>query len=51
MEKKLLFFDIDGTILNKEKRISKSTIDALNFLLSSGHFIAIATPKSSFYVS
>ncbi|MBM6617606.1 Cof-type HAD-IIB family hydrolase [Bacillus suaedaesalsae] len=48
MKQKLLFFDIDGTILNKEKKIPKSTKDALKTLQNSGHYLAIATGRSPF---
>lgn len=46
MKKKILFFDIDGTLLNDEKKILTSTKDALQELQSNGHEIAIATGRN-----
>ena len=46
MGKKILFFDIDGTLLNDEKKILTSTKEALHELQSNGHEIAIATGRN-----
>lgn len=48
MKQKLIFFDIDGTLLNREKLIPKSTKEAILSLKESGHFISIATGRSPF---
>ncbi|MFZ1394013.1 MAG: HAD hydrolase family protein, partial [Trichococcus flocculiformis] len=41
--KKFIFFDIDGTLLNDEKMPLDSTVQALRQLQKNGHEIAIAT--------
>lgn len=46
MKKKILFFDIDGTLLNDEKKLLRSTKEALQELQSNGHEIAIATGRN-----
>ncbi len=46
MKKKLLAFDIDGTLLNSEKRPLESTLVALKRLREAGHFITIATGRN-----
>ncbi len=47
-QKKLIFFDLDGTLLNHEKQIPASTLDAIASLKSSGHYVAIATGRAPF---
>ena len=37
MEKKLIFFDIDGTLLNGKKEVPESTKTALRELREAGH--------------
>lgn len=48
MNKKLIFFDIDGTIYDENKEIPESTIDAINKLKKSGHIVAIATGRAPY---
>ena len=46
MEKKYLFFDIDGTLTdNSTKKIVTSAKWALDELQRNGHFVAIATGR------
>ncbi|WHZ31487.1 Cof-type HAD-IIB family hydrolase [Desemzia incerta] len=46
MEKKILFFDIDGTLLTDEKKVLPSTKAALKQLQANGHEVAIATGRN-----
>ena len=46
--KKFIFFDIDGTLLNDEKMPLESTVQALRQLQKNGHEIAIATGRNLF---
>ncbi|SJZ70345.1 Cof-type HAD-IIB family hydrolase [Anaerorhabdus furcosa] len=48
MEKKYIFFDIDGTLISHTIRdyISESTILALKKLKENGHFISLATGRA-----
>jgi Cof subfamily protein (haloacid dehalogenase superfamily) len=48
MEKKLIFFDIDGTLVNHEKQLPDSTKKAIYRLQELGHKIAIATGRAPF---
>lgn len=48
MTKKLLFFDIDGTLLDKEKNLPSSTKQAIQTLKENGHEVAIATGRPPF---
>lgn len=48
MEKKLIFFDIDGTIYNEEKEIPGSTLIAMQKLRENGHKLAIATGRAPY---
>ncbi|MFZ3588118.1 Cof-type HAD-IIB family hydrolase [Bacillus sp. DJP31] len=45
---KLIFFDLDGTLLNHNKQIPTNTIKAIESLRSAGHFVAIATGRAPF---
>ncbi|SFJ54269.1 Cof-type HAD-IIB family hydrolase [Thermoflavimicrobium dichotomicum] len=45
MEKKIVFFDIDGTLLNEAKQIPASTKKAIQLLQESGVYTAIATGR------
>lgn len=44
----MIFFDIDGTLLNHDKKLPESTKKAINRLKESGHEIAIATGRAPF---
>lgn len=46
--KKIVFFDIDGTLLDHEKNIPGSTKQALIELKNNGVFVAIATGRAPF---
>lgn len=45
MNKKLVFFDVDGTLLNDQKTINKSTIEAIERLKEKGFIFCIATGR------
>lgn len=46
--RKLIFFDIDGTLLDHEKELPASTKEAIFQLKEKGHEIAIATGRAPF---
>lgn len=46
MTKKIVFLDIDGTILNHEKQIPEATKNAVKQLQDNGIDVAIATGRS-----
>ncbi len=46
MEKKLLFLDLDGTLLNDQKEITQGNRDALQAALERGHSVIIATGRT-----
>lgn len=48
MNKKLIFFDIDGTLLDHEKQLPVSTEQAIAKLKEAGHYVAIATGRAPF---
>lgn len=48
MKNKILFFDIDGTILDHEKNIPDGVEDALQKARENGHEIVISTGRSPF---
>ncbi|GGJ94711.1 phosphatase [Lentibacillus kapialis] len=48
MTQKLIFFDIDGTLLDDEKQLPASTKQAVSDLQAAGHFVAIATGRAPF---
>ncbi|MGL4521627.1 MAG: Cof-type HAD-IIB family hydrolase [Bacilli bacterium] len=50
MEKKLIFFDLDGTLLNSEKKITKEVAEALQKAREKGHTLAIATGRAPFMI-
>ncbi|GEK32700.1 Cof-type HAD-IIB family hydrolase [Kurthia sibirica] len=50
MNKKLLFFDIDGTLYNTKKIIPQSAKDAIKAAREQGHEVAIATGRSPFFL-
>lgn len=43
---KLLLFDLDGTLLNSDKRISKRTLEVLKKCRENGHLIGVSTSRS-----
>ncbi|MFU0791696.1 Cof-type HAD-IIB family hydrolase [Virgibacillus proomii] len=48
MHKKIVFFDIDGTILNETNKIPSSTKQAIKQLQDNGVYVAIATGRAPF---
>ncbi|NHM29461.1 Cof-type HAD-IIB family hydrolase [Neobacillus terrae] len=48
MNKGMIFFDIDGTLLNHDKALPSSTKKAINRLKDLGHELAIATGRAPF---
>lgn len=50
MEKKILFFDIDGTLYNSEKKLPRETYKAIQKAKENGHEIVIATGRSPFFL-
>ncbi|WP_316571520.1 Cof-type HAD-IIB family hydrolase [Neobacillus sp. YIM B06451] len=48
MEKSIIFFDIDGTLLDDDKRLPASTKEAVFKLKELGHEVAIATGRGPF---
>lgn len=48
MTKKLIFFDIDGTLYDEQKRLPLSTKQAIETLKKKGHYVAIATGRAPF---
>lgn len=48
MTQKLIFFDIDGTLLDDEKQLPESTRQAIATLQADGHIVAIATGRAPF---
>lgn len=47
MNKKMIYFDIDGTLLTDEKTILSSTREAIDRLQKNGHEVAIATGRNA----
>ena len=45
MGRKIVFFDIDGTLLDEQKQLPLSTIEAVRRLKQSGVYVAIATGR------
>ncbi|NRD76293.1 Cof-type HAD-IIB family hydrolase [Bacillus sp. BRMEA1] len=48
MKKQMIFFDIDGTLLDHDKKLPVSTKKAVNRLKELGHELAIATGRAPF---
>ncbi|MGP4075060.1 Cof-type HAD-IIB family hydrolase [Halobacillus sp. K22] len=48
MDKKIAFFDIDGTLLNHQKQLPEETKEAIKQLQNSGVYCAIATGRAPF---
>ncbi|GEL76732.1 Cof-type HAD-IIB family hydrolase [Tenuibacillus multivorans] len=47
-QKHIIFFDIDGTLLDQDKQLPKSTKQAIATLKKEGHEVAIATGRAPF---
>ncbi len=47
---KICFFDIDGTLLDSDKKIPQSTKEALHLLKQNGVYVAIATGRAPFMI-
>ncbi|GGA85365.1 Cof-type HAD-IIB family hydrolase [Ornithinibacillus halotolerans] len=47
-QKSMIFFDIDGTLLDHEKNLPNSTKEAIQELKRMGHIVAIATGRGPF---
>ncbi|MBD8069530.1 Cof-type HAD-IIB family hydrolase [Bacillus sp. PS06] len=47
-ERSVIFFDIDGTLLNHDKKLPASTKEAISKLKELGHEVAIATGRAPF---
>ena len=50
MAKKIVFFDIDGTLLDFNKQLPASTKEAVRKLKENGVFVAIATGRAPFMI-
>ncbi|WP_082234324.1 Cof-type HAD-IIB family hydrolase [Halobacillus massiliensis] len=48
MTEKIAFFDIDGTLLNHQKKLPEATVKAVKDLQKSGVYCAIATGRAPF---
>lgn len=48
MNKKIIFFDIDGTLYDHDKKLPSSTRQAIFDLQKRGHIVAIATGRAPF---
>ena len=48
MEQSIIFFDIDGTLVNEQKNVPQSAKDAIRELKKQGHIVAIATGRPQF---
>lgn len=46
MGKKIFFFDLDGTLLNREKRITTKTLEALKKFTEAGNYFCINTGRA-----
>lgn len=46
MKRKLIAFDIDGTLINSDGEILSSTLEVIEKLKAEGHFVTIATGRS-----
>lgn len=48
---KILFFDVDGTLFNSQKKLPQATIEALQKAKQNGYEIAIATGRGPFMIT
>lgn len=46
MKRKLIAFDIDGTLVNSEAKVLDSTLEVVDTLKQAGHFVTLATGRS-----
>ena len=46
MEKYLIALDMDGTLLNRQGKVSKKTVEVLNRLIQKGHYIVPASGRA-----
>ena len=46
MNQKILFLDLDGTLLNSDHSISKKNCEAIGHMLHEGHYVVLATGRS-----
>lgn len=51
MNRKLIFFDIDGTLLDRDKKIPESTKRAIAELKKAGHELVVATGRGPFMLA
>lgn len=51
MTRKLIMFDIDGTLLDHDSKIPDSTKEAVHLLKEKGHEVAIATGRAPYFIS
>lgn len=49
MKKALIFFDIDGTLLDDDKQLPRSTKQAIRVLKEKGHEVAIASGRAPYF--
>lgn len=47
--KKIIFFDIDGTLLDHEKKVPATTRESIRHLKKAGHIVAIATGRAPYH--
>jgi len=47
--KKLIFFDIDGTLLDHDKKVPATTKESIRGLQEAGHIVAIATGRAPYH--
>lgn len=50
MTKKLIVFDVDGTLLTSKKKVAKSTTEAIRALKRQGHEVLLATGRSRYQI-
>ncbi|HJF32058.1 MAG TPA: Cof-type HAD-IIB family hydrolase [Sporosarcina psychrophila] len=51
MTKKMIMFDIDGTLLDHEKKLPVSAKEAIKSLKEVGHEVAIATGRAPYFIN
>lgn len=49
MMKRMIFFDIDGTLLDHEKKVPATTRESIRQLQEAGHIVAIATGRAPYH--